>query len=98
MELQVVEKSKNSLKVEVVNPDDTVIYPLISHLLRDERVEDARYITGHPFLDKPTIFLKVKKGKPQEVMKEVALDLAGMYGEIREKLQGMMEEAERSST
>ncbi|MFQ5838708.1 MAG: RpoL/Rpb11 RNA polymerase subunit family protein [Thermoplasmata archaeon] len=94
MELNVVEKSKNTLRVEVVNPDDTVVYPLISQLLKDERVEDARYITGHPFLDKPTIFLKVKKGKPKEVMKEVALGLADKYGEMKEKVQEIMEETE----
>lgn len=93
MELQVVDKSKNTLKLEVVNPDDTIIYPLISHLLKDERVEDARYITGHPFLDKPSILVKVKKGKPQEVIRDAALYLAETYGQMQEIVEGLLGEA-----
>ncbi len=91
-----LEKSKNTLKLEVVNPDDTVIYPLISQLLKDGRVADARYITGHPQLDKPTISLESKEGKPQDILREVALDLAGRYGEMKEKLRETLGQEEAS--
>ncbi len=87
MELRVLEEKKKSLKLEVVNPDDTVIYPLISHLLKHEDVEDARYITGHPMLDKPSILLTVKDGSPREVMKKVARTLARMYKTIEKKVE-----------
>ncbi|MFQ6013212.1 MAG: RpoL/Rpb11 RNA polymerase subunit family protein [Thermoplasmata archaeon] len=90
MELRLLEKEKKSLTVEVVNPDDTVIYPLISHLLKDERVEDARYIVGHPFLDKPTILVRVKKDKPEAVLKEVAQGLATQYGDLRKQVAGAL--------
>lgn len=93
MELHVVERDKKALTVEVVNPDDTVIYPLISSLLKDERVEDARYIVGHPFLDKPTILVRVKRGKPETVMKEVAQGLATTYGEMRTQVKAAAKKA-----
>jgi DNA-directed RNA polymerase subunit L len=86
MELRVLEKEKKALTVEVVNPDDTVIYPLISHLLKDKRVEDARYVVGHPFLDKPTIIVRVKKDKPEDVLREVAAGLATQYGDMWEQV------------
>ncbi|MDX1534605.1 MAG: RpoL/Rpb11 RNA polymerase subunit family protein [Thermoplasmata archaeon] len=86
MELRILEKEKKTLTVEVVNPDDTVIYPLISHLLKDTRVADARYIVGHPFLDKPTILVRVKKENPEDVLREVAEGLASQYGDMKKQV------------
>lgn len=87
MELRVVEREERALRVEVVNPDDTVIYPLIRRLLEDERVEDARYQTGHPFLDKPQIHIRVREDPPAAVLKEVAEALSTLYGEVRAKVE-----------
>lgn len=84
MDLKLVDKEKNSVKIEVTNPDDTLIYPLISELLRDAKVEDARYITGHPLLDKPHIIVRVSEGQPQAAIKRAAETLAGKYREAKE--------------
>src|SRR5439155_190306 len=65
MQLRILEKQKDSVRIEILNPDDTVIYPLITALLKDPDVEDALYYTGHPQLDKPVLTVKVKKGSPQ---------------------------------
>ncbi len=86
MELRLLEKEKKRLRLEVVNPDDTVLYPLVSRLLKDKRVEDARYITGHPHLDRPTLLVEVKQGQPQKVLKEVALKLSAEYGVLRKQV------------
>src|SRR5439155_12415675 len=48
MQLRILEKQKDSVRIEILNPDDTVIYPLITALLKDPDVEDALYYTGHP--------------------------------------------------
>jgi DNA-directed RNA polymerase subunit L len=88
MELRMLEKEKKTLTVEVVSPDDTVIYPLISHLLKDTRVADARYIVGHPHLDKPTILVRVKKDNPEDVLREAAEGLATQYGDMKKQVAG----------
>ncbi|MEE9267928.1 MAG: RpoL/Rpb11 RNA polymerase subunit family protein [Thermoplasmata archaeon] len=88
MEFRVIEKEKKVLTVEVISPDDTMIYPLISHLLKDKRVADARYIVGHPHLDKPTILVRVKKDKPEDVLREVAAGLAAQYGDMKKQVAG----------
>ena len=72
MQLRILEKQKDSVRIEILNPDDTVIYPLITALLKDPDVEDALYYTGHPQLDKPVLTIKVKKGSPQGALKRVA--------------------------
>ena len=40
MEMRVLERDKNALKVSIETPDDTVVYPLINELLKDEDVAE----------------------------------------------------------
>lgn len=87
MQLRLLEKEKNSLRIEISNPDDTVLYPLITALLKHEDVTDARYFTGHPQLDKPVLTISTKKGSPQAVLKTVAESLAEEYGAAKQLLE-----------
>ena len=83
MEFKVLETEKNALRVEIEGPDDTVIYPLINELLKDEDVAEAKYSVGHPQLDKPVLYVRTKKGKPQTAIKKAAESLAGAFREAR---------------
>lgn len=87
MQLRLLEKTKDSIRVEVANPDDTVVYPLIAALQRDEDVADALYYTGHPQLDKPVLTIRTKKGSPQAALKRVADGLAGEFSEAKKLLE-----------
>jgi len=87
MQLRILEKQKDSLQIEISNPDDTVLYPLITALLKDPDVEDALYYTGHPQLDKPTLTIRVKKGSPQAALKRVAEGLAGEFASTKQLLE-----------
>jgi DNA-directed RNA polymerase subunit L len=89
MELKLVEKEKTSIKVEIVHPDDTLIYPLVTALLKDEDVADAQYVTGHPQLDKPVLSVKTKKGEAQAALKRAAEGLAERHREAK----GLLEKA-----
>lgn len=84
MDFKVLERQKNQVKIEVVQPDDTVLYPLVSALLMDEDVETAQYYTGHPQLDKPVLWIRTKKGSPEAVLRRAAESLADQYREARE--------------
>ena len=87
MQIRLLEKQKDSVRLEIVNADDTVIYPLITALLKDPDVEDALYYTGHPQLDKPVLTVKVKKGSPQAALKRVAEGLAADFGGAKALLE-----------
>ena len=78
-----MEKEKTSIRVEIVHPDDTLIYPLLSELLKDGDVTDAQYVTGHPQLDKPVLFVKTRKGEAQAALKRAADALATRYREAK---------------
>jgi DNA-directed RNA polymerase subunit L len=87
MQLRLLERQKDSMRLEILNPDDSVIYPLITALLKDPDVEDALYYTGHPQLDKPVLTVKVKKGTPQVALKRVAESLASEFAGARQLLE-----------
>src|SRR2546426_227052 len=41
MQMRLLEKQKDSVRIEILNADDTVIYPLITALLKDPVVEEV---------------------------------------------------------
>ena len=87
MQLRLLEKQKDSIRVEVTNPDETLVQPLITALLKDEDVADALYYSGHPQLDKPVLTIRVKKGSAQAALKRAAKGLAGEYAGAQKLLE-----------
>lgn len=87
MQLRLLERDAHRMRIEISNPDDTVIYPLITALLKHEDVSDARYFTGHPQLDKPVLSISTKKGNPHGVLKSVAEALAAEYSGAKKLLE-----------
>jgi len=87
MEFTLLEKKKDSIKLEIKDTDDTLIYPLLHELLQDKNVVDARYVTGHPQLDRPTLTVEVKEGKPQAALKKAAKALSNQFLEARQLVE-----------
>lgn len=87
MEVTLLDITKTQMRIEVSDLDETVIYPLLNQLLEDKDVSDARYVPGHPQLDKPQIFLKVKKGRPQTVFRRATRELAKRFDECKTLLE-----------
>lgn len=87
MELKLLNMGKTIARIQVSESDETILYPLVSEILRDESVSDARYLPGHPQLDKPIIYVQVKKGKPKEVIRKAAKKLSEQFREARELLE-----------
>jgi len=81
MELKLLNKTKDSIEIEVKGEDETLMYPLQQKLVKDDSVEFATYIMGHPLLDNPKMVVKVKEGKPQNALKRAAKALANEYKE-----------------
>ncbi len=87
MEFKLLEKKKDTIKVEIQEADETLIYPLIHELLKDKNIADARYVTGHPQLDKSVLIVEVKEGKPQAALKKAAKALANQFAEARQLIE-----------
>jgi DNA-directed RNA polymerase subunit L len=84
MKFVLLEKGKDTLKVQVEDIDETLFYPLINELQADDGVAEARYYLGHPQLEKPMIYVKVKSGKPQAALKRALKSLSNQFKDARE--------------
>ncbi len=82
MNVHVVEKEHDVLRLEIPKGEETLLIPLVEALQNEEKVVEARYYLGHPFLDRPTLYLKTKGEKPPQVLKRVLKDLADLYGDL----------------
>jgi len=87
MNVKLISKEKDSIEVEVEGENETLLEPLKQKLLADDKVVTATYVIGHPLLDKPKIYVKVRDGKPQAALKRAAKALANDYKEFREILE-----------
>jgi DNA-directed RNA polymerase subunit L len=82
MEVHVVEKEHDLLRVEFPKGEETLLIPLVEALQKEEKVVEARYFLGHPYLDRPTLFLRTKGEKPQQVLKRTLKDLTDLYDDL----------------
>ena len=82
MDVRVAEKDHDTLRLELPKGEETLLIPLVEALQGEEKVVEARYYLGHPYLDRPTLYLRTKGERPQQVLKRVLKDLADGYGDL----------------
>ena len=75
MEVRVLHKDDKSLEVELIGENETLLNLLKQRLLASPDVESATFLVGHPLLDQPKLFVQVRKGKPETVLKAAAKEL-----------------------
>ena len=69
MEIKVVSKSKNELRVEIVGEDHTFCNLLQNILLEDKNVELAGYDQPHPLIRSSILFIKTKREvSPEKIL------------------------------
>jgi DNA-directed RNA polymerase subunit L len=82
MDIRVIEREHDVLRIEIPDGEETLLIPLVEALQAEEKVVEARYFIGHPSLDRPTLYLKTKGEKPATVLKRVLKDLADLYADV----------------
>ncbi len=90
MKFILVEKEKDSIKIEVAEPDQTLIQPIIVELLKDKNVKTAQVFQRHPVLDKPLIYVTMNSGKPETAIKKAVKGLSAEYGKALDKLEKVL--------
>lgn len=86
MEIELLEKDKDSIKILIKEADMTLISPLVKELLEDELVTEVKYMAANPDLGFPTLYVKVSSGKPQTALKRAAKSLSNTFKEAKDKL------------
>ena len=96
-QLRVINKEKNSITLEMLNYDNTILRPLIDEILKDEQVEETRYYIKHPIIDNPEIFIRVKTGKPQAAVKRSIRRLSKVFETLETDLTKEIKRLEESN-
>jgi DNA-directed RNA polymerase subunit L len=70
MELKTIRKTKTELEIEITGEDDTILHPITHILSQNDDVEYAACMAENPLAIKKRLFIRVKKGSPEDVLKK----------------------------
>lgn len=75
MELTIVEKTENEIKIKVAGESHTLLNALKAALLNNEHVEIATYDIKHPTISDPVLFVRTDGEDSIEVIKKASGEL-----------------------
>ena len=86
MEINVLKKEKNELEFEIVGGDSTLPELIVQKLNQFPEVDFAGHKSEHPLIDKPKVFVRVKRGDPvksiEKAVEELKKEVADFRGRI----------------
>ncbi len=87
MNLKVLHRSKNELKIEIQGEGHTFCNLLQSALLQDKSVEMAGYDVPHPLILSAVLYLRTKReSSPEKALARALTKVGEMSNEFLEKL------------
>ena len=87
MNLKVISKSKNELKLELQGEGHTFCNLLQWILLQDKSVEMAGYDVPHPLLPRAILYIRTRReSSPEKVLTRALAKVGEMSNEFMEKL------------
>lgn len=86
MELNTIKKTKTELEIEVIGENETILTPLIHILSQNDDVDYAACMSDHPLSNKRRLFLRVRKGKPEDVLNKAVKYLVDEIKAFEKKL------------
>jgi DNA-directed RNA polymerase subunit L len=86
MEVKVLSKSKNELRLEIVGEDHTFCNLLQNVLLEDKNVELAGYDQPHPLIRSSIVYLRTKREvSPEKTLLNALTNIQELNKEFNEK-------------
>ena len=70
MELKTIRKTKTELEIEIIGEDETILHPITHILLQNDDVDYAAVMADNPLAIKKRLFIRVKKGNPEDILKK----------------------------
>ena len=88
MEVRVLQKTKNELKIELVGEDHTFCNLLQNVLLKDKNVEIAGYDQPHPLIRSSIVYVRTKRDvSPEKTMLSALANIRDLNKEFNEKFE-----------
>jgi len=94
MEVKVLSKSKNELRLEIIGEDHTFCNLLQNVLLEDKNVELAGYDQPHPLIRSSIIYVRTKREvSPEKTLLNALANVQELNKEFNEKFAKAVEPA-----
>jgi DNA-directed RNA polymerase subunit L len=94
MEVKVLSKSKNELRLEIIGEDHTFCNLLQNILLEDKNVELAGYDQPHPLIRSSIIYVRTKRDvSPEKTLLNALANVQELNKEFNEKFAKAVEPA-----
>jgi len=87
MELKTIKKTTKELEIEITDENETILNPITEVLLQYDEVDYASYMTKHPESKKRNLYIKVKKGKPEEILMKAVKQLQSEVKEFSKHIK-----------
>jgi DNA-directed RNA polymerase subunit L len=96
MEIKVLKRTSNELKIEIVGEGHTFCNVLQKALLEDDATEMAGYDLPHPLMSDPTIYIQTKKGlKPETAIRNAVKKIRKQNKEFKATFEKALKEWQR---
>ena len=93
MEIKVLKKTSNALKIEIEGEGHTFCNVLQKALLEDATVEMAGYNIEHPLISNPTVYVRTKeKRKPETALIDAAKKVQKQNKEFKKSFERALKE------
>ena len=89
MKIEVIEKEKNKLKLEIIGEDHTFCNALRKELWNDKDVRVAGYNIEHPLVSNPVLTLETEKKDPKKVLEAAIKRLKKKNANIKESIKSV---------
>jgi len=88
MELKKIKKTAKELEIEITDETETILNPITEVLLQNNDVEYASYMANHPESTKRRLYIRVKKGKPEEILLKAVKQLEDEVKAFTKSIEG----------
>ena len=84
MAIKVLMNEGNELRIRLIGENHTALQLFRTRLNGNKDVEYSNYFIGHPGLDDPELYLRVKKGKNTvKILQSLSKELVGEFSNLK---------------
>ena len=88
MDLKTIKKTSKELEIEITGENETLLNPITEVLLEYDDVDYASYLSDHPESNKRRLYIRVKKGKPEDLLKKAVKQLEDEIKTFSKNIKG----------
>jgi len=99
MQVKVLERKPNELKIEIEGEDHSFCNVLQKVLLEDETIEMAGYNIPHPLVSNPIVYVRTKgQRRPETALKHATEKIRKQNSEFRDVFEKALKEWQRGKS